>query len=135
MKTSCLLVLLVGCLNISFGQPALQLSEKHLQKVLTKDNPVKKRKAYLNYYHKDSLRFVKETDRYWQAKFDSVYTIGSKQERIIKQRLEGVVKQGQNSLKRLETHLLLNPESYRFPPLLEAKYSQKQLSNIYSSMK
>lgn len=131
MKASLFLVLFVGCLNASFGQPILQLSEKHLQKVLAEDNPVKKRKAYLRYYHKDSLRYVKEVDRYWQAKFDNVNSfVSKKQERINK--ISGIVEE---PLKRLEAGMQIRHEMYRFPSELEQRYSREHLDDIYSSMR
>lgn len=131
MKTSLFLVLFVGCLNVSFGQPILQLSEKHMRKVLAEDNPVKKRKAYLKYYHKDSLRYVKEVDRYWQAKFDNFNSfVSKKKDRINK--ISGLVEE---PLKRLEASMHIRPDMYRFPSELEHRYSKKQLEAIYSSMR
>ncbi len=131
MKVSFLVVLLAGCLSVGFGQPVLQLSEKHLQKVLSEENPVKKRKAYLKFYHKDSLRYVKKLDRYWQSKFDSAYTYVSEKKEDANRIADFV----RDPLKRIESELQIRPAIYRFPSALERTYSERQLEAIYSSMR
>ena len=135
MKFCFSILFLVGCLNVGAAQPQLQLSEKHLQKVLEQDNPFKKRKAYLRYFHKDSLRYVKEVDRYWQAKFDSATTIVSEKRAKAKERIGRTINQPKDIVKRLEATAQINKEMYQFPSALEIRYSQKQLQNIYSSMR
>jgi hypothetical protein len=116
------------------AQPLLQLSEKHTQKLVLQDNPVKKRQLYLKYFHKDSLRYVKATDRYWQTKFDSGTNVVSRRKAQANQKLQTAVNQAQAPLKRVEASFLINEDMYRFPPALEVRYSQKHLEVIYSTV-
>lgn len=133
MKLYFSLLLVLASLTMSEGQPTLQLSEKHLQKVVEQDNPVKKRKAYLKYYHKDSVRYVKEVDRYWQAKFDSATTFIPDKREKVRQGIDRLLNEELESMKRLMASTEINAEMYRLPAALEGRYSQKQLQSIYSS--
>lgn len=133
MRTCFSLLLLIGSLTVGVGQPVLQLSEKHLEKVMGQDNPFKKRKTYLKFYHKDSLRYVKEVDRYWKAKFDSSSAFVSNKRNSLKRKVEQVTNKAKDPLKRLEAAVQIHDEMFRFSPALEANYSKDELRFIYST--
>ena len=134
MKHCFFFVLLLGCLNVSFGQPTLQLSEKHLKKILDEDNPVKKRRAYLKFYHKDSLRYARQTELYWQSQFDSATTSLEKKRDRVKQRMAGVGNKAQEPVEQLAASLEIRDAMYRFPTELELRYSEVHLKAIYASV-
>lgn len=126
MKHVFSLILVISGLTVGVAQPVLQLTEKHLQKVMGEDNPVKKRRAYLKFYHKDSLRYVKEVDRYWQAKFDSTTNHFSEKRDAVKQSVAQALNRVKDPVKRFEAGIYVAEESYKFSPALEARYSSQK---------
>jgi len=127
------LILVIAGLTAGVAQPVLQLTEKHLQKVMGQDNPVKKRRAYLKFYHKDSLRYVKEVDRYWQAKFDSTTNNFSEKRDAAKQSVAQALNRVKDPVKRFEAGIYVAEETYKFSPALESRYSRQKLAVMYSS--
>lgn len=113
-------------------QPVLKLSDKHLAKIGNEDNPVLKRMMYLKYFHRDSIQFVKESERYWKVKMDSGQASMSR----ITKRVEN---KKATLLDRLETQALTTTAKLinqadsrlRMPEAFELRYSTQQLNQLY----
>ncbi len=115
----------------AYGQPELKLSDEHLSKVLTEDNPVKKRQLYLKYFHKDSIRHVKEVDRYWQSKLDSSSAWVSDRRKKLLSIKDRILSTTQVTGKRLQADFMLDEDVYRMPLQLEMKFTNNGLKVHY----
>jgi hypothetical protein len=70
---SLVIVILVNLIpSISLSQSPFKLSEKHLAKVNRQENSTKKINLYRKYFKKDSIKYAKQQDIYWQTKTDSL---------------------------------------------------------------
>ena len=81
-------VLWISCLSPGtvFAQEQMRLSEKHMAKVMAQDNPVRKQFLYLKYFKKDSIRQVKDLERYWQTQTDNLSDAIEAREKALSQK-------------------------------------------------
>lgn len=112
-----LALLLVSGALLSHAQSFdLKLSEDHVQKIEKFKSPAKKLKKYLKYYHKDSIRFIKNWDKRLRNKSDSILvstrtSIQRKREKL-NNKLTGI----QKKVNSLDEHVLVqsfNPEPFK----------------------
>ncbi len=105
-----------------------------MSKVLSEDNPVSKRRLYLKYFHKDSIRHVKEVNQYWQAKLDSDNARVSKQRKKLLSINDRILNSPQSIGKRLLSDFMLDVDVdvYRMPIKLEMKFTHSELKAHYN---
>lgn len=92
-KTFPLLIsaLSISCFNADLSaQTEMKLSNKHIQKVNKQNSPSEKLALYRKYYYKDSIKHLRETEKYWQAKTDSLSTAIEKREKAIERRRRSI---------------------------------------------
>lgn len=128
------LLFLISLLTLSgivFAQPKLELSEKHNARINEQVDAMRKRTLYLKYFKKDSLRFARETKKYWKAKWDSAHgKFESKKQHVLeaKQNLNSSITEGINNLQPV-----IIPQSlYRMPPEVAARFTPVYLETTYS---
>ncbi|HYG04338.1 MAG TPA: hypothetical protein VD927_17945 [Chryseosolibacter sp.] len=100
MKTllglSLALLFLFSCATPSYCQQNPVLSEKHLEKINSIDNPYRKLKKYQRFFHRDSLKQVRSLNRLLDAKEDSIDNLISRKEKAI-ERTRSRIKQNTES--------------------------------------
>lgn len=73
MKILMLLLIAFFCCGLVLAQPSLDfLSLKHIQKIEKGKSAKDKLKQYKIFYSKDSIKHLKQLDKYWQYKSDSL---------------------------------------------------------------
>jgi hypothetical protein len=79
------LLLIGSCFLFHFAhsQARLKVSNKHVSKINNQSSASKKLALYRKYFKKDSIKYVRETDRYWQSKTDSIADYIHKREKAI----------------------------------------------------
>lgn len=88
MRIVCLIIFFQFFLLIlACGQIKVTLSEKNVSKVNKQNSPSKKLALYRKYFKKDSIKSIKDAERFWQAKTDSLA-------RAIAQREEAISRKG-----------------------------------------
>ncbi|HRE68842.1 MAG TPA: hypothetical protein PLX76_18150, partial [Cyclobacteriaceae bacterium] len=112
-------------------QPELKLSDKHATKLMAENNPFKKRKLYLRYYHRDSIKFVKESERFFQSKMDSGQAKVSRLTRRFENKKDRLLRLAQDKTLQPIVKLASQNDSFQLPPDLELKFSPIELTRIY----
>lgn len=132
MKTLYLIGFLLILMSVvAYSQPEMKLSDRHMSKVLAQDNPVKKRGIYLRYFHKDSIRHVKEVDRFWQAKLDSSNTwVSNRKTKLIALR-DKILATTKNSANQMQSDFFIDKETYRMPVQVEMLFKNDVLKAHY----
>ena len=132
MQRIAVILVLMSCTWLNaYAQPELKLSEKHLAKVTGESNPFKKRTLYLRYFHKDSLKYVKEVDLYWQSKMDSGYAKVNRITRRIEDKKNRLQNLAQGKALQSIKEFVTTDEAFRLSPELELRFSQSELDRIY----
>jgi hypothetical protein len=76
--------------QVLYAQDEARLSDKHLQKVNKQQSAAKKLAMYRKYYTKDSIKHLKKTEKYWQAKTDSLANAIEKRDKAIERKASKV---------------------------------------------
>lgn len=110
------LLLVPGALLSHAQSFDLKLSEDHVQKIEKFKSPAKKLKKYLKYYHKDSIRFIKNWDKRLRNKSDSILastrTSIQREREKLNNKLTGIQKKV-NSMDELVLAQSFNPEPFK----------------------
>ncbi|MEI9917650.1 MAG: hypothetical protein WDO14_02485 [Bacteroidota bacterium] len=128
-QTAIIALILIAPLfaNAQFGAyDHVKISEKHLEKLNKVTSPAKKLKKYHKYYSKDSVRLIRDLDRYWKQKSDSLTNSVTAR----KQHLESK----RSELSTKVKSITVSEERYKMPPEFERHFSSTNLHGIYASM-
>ncbi|PZR34329.1 MAG: hypothetical protein DI538_16760 [Azospira oryzae] len=125
---------LIGLLTAN--SQSFKLSEKSIKKVEQTKDPLQRLNKYRKFYSKDSIKFLKKNDRYWQHKLDSIHGLMRVGITKIENRKRNLARKIQDPVDKLSAgHLRAIENDYRFPSELESKYSKEQLTAIYATMR
>lgn len=81
MKHHLTILLLLITVATGFAQkPELQLSGKHLGRIENTEDPRDKLRKFHKFYSKDSSRYAKQVEKYWQQKSDSLLKASQQEE-------------------------------------------------------
>ncbi len=130
------IIVFLVAIATAIAQPrVVGLTEKDRIKINEQSSIEKRSKLYTKLLHKDSVRFMKESNRYWQGKLDSIHGEMSGRTKKLKEKREKLAQKIQDPLRKLPARLQISEEDYRFPPELERKYTRKELDAIYATMR
>lgn len=133
MRSLAVIVLLFSTsMLLGQTQPVLKLSDEHLTKIGNENNPVRKRMMYLKYFHRDSIRFVKESERYWKVKMDSGQASVSRFTKRVENKKVTLLDRLETQTLSTTAKLINQADSrLRMPEAFELKYSAHQLNQLY----
>lgn len=127
-----LLIVLAVTSSAALCQPRLELSEKHRARIDDQVNAVKKRTLYLKYFRRDSLRIVKETEKFWAAKWDSAHGKVRKKKQQVQEWQEKLISNVTQSLTALQPDFVVPGSLYKMPPAIESTFRPLHLETTYS---
>lgn len=108
------------------------LGQTQREKIEKIKSAEKKLKAYKKFIHKDSLRYAKEVDQYWQKKSDSITAAVNGKFKNLSNKKTKLLNQAKDPLNRLEARVQISEDVYRFPKEIEISYTKHQQEVFYS---
>ena len=91
MRITCLIILFqVFTPILVHGQIDVILSEKHRSNINAQSTASQKLSLYRKYFTKDSIKAIKKSERYWQAKTDSLSNAVVQREKALSKKEKGI---------------------------------------------
>jgi len=136
-KRQLIVILLTASFTVA-GQPVIspynnvKLTDRHIERIEKLKTPAKKLKKYHRFYSRDSIKLVRDIDRYWKRKSDSLTKVALAKNEMLEDKKESFVDAITDPIARLRVTGLITEDMYRLPPELEFQYSDALLEAIYS---
>lgn len=109
----------------------VRISQKHSDKLAKITSPEKKLARYHKYYSKDSIKLVRNLDRYWKQKSDSLTKAAGDRRQKLESRKADILSRA----SRAKSSISINDDSYKMSPGVEIRFSKASLARIYACLR